>query len=88
MSACCAKGSLHTGTPTGRTTTLHGLGCYIADAPNEQQSKGIIVIISDAFGWELPNNRILADQYAKRVGAQVLLPDFMGGASSDFIHKA
>ena len=82
MSACCAQGSLHTGTPTGRITKLHGLDCYVADAPNGQHSKGIIVIISDAFGWSLPNNRILADQYAKRVNAQVLLPDFMGGESS------
>ncbi|KAK5126504.1 hypothetical protein LTR08_004756 [Meristemomyces frigidus] len=79
MSTCCASGSLHTGTPTGRISKLHGLDCYIADAPNGQQSKGMIIIISDAFGWKLPNNRILADQYAKRVNAQVLLPDCMGG---------
>jgi len=78
LKQCCATGSLHTGTPTGRMQKVHGLDCYVADAPNGQP-KGIVVIIPDAFGIALPNNRILADQYAKRVNAQVLLPDFMEG---------
>lgn len=34
------------------------------------------MIIADAFGWTLPNNRILADDYAKQ-GFQVYLPEFM-----------
>lgn len=79
LKQCCATGSLHTGTPTGRIDKLHGLDCYIADA-SSGQPKGIVVIIPDAFGWKLPNNRILADQYAKRTNAQVLLPEFMNGA--------
>lgn len=62
LKQCCATGSLHTGTPTGRIERLHGLDCYVADAPSTP--KGIIVIIPDAFGWTLPNNRILADDYA------------------------
>ncbi|KAK4546942.1 hypothetical protein LTR36_001674 [Oleoguttula mirabilis] len=78
LKQCCATGSLHTGTPTGRIEKLHGLDCYVADAPNGQP-KGIVIIITDAFGWKLPNNRILADQYAKRINAQVLMPDFLNG---------
>ncbi|EGP91860.1 uncharacterized protein MYCGRDRAFT_67558 [Zymoseptoria tritici IPO323] len=77
LKSCCATGSLHTGTPTGRVEKVHGLDCYIADAPNGS-SKGVIVIIPDAFGWELPNNRILADDYAKN-GFKVLLPEFQAG---------
>lgn len=60
LKQCCATGSLHTGTPTGRIDKVHGLDCYIADAPSGSP-KGIVVIIPDAFGWTLPNNRILAD---------------------------
>jgi dienelactone hydrolase len=68
---CCATGSLHTGIPQGRTEKLHGLDCYIADAPSGSP-KGIVVIIPDIFGWELPNNRILADEFAKKGDFQVV----------------
>ena len=78
LKQCCATGSLHTGTPTGRIDKLHGLDCYIADAPNGSP-KGVIVIIPDAFGWTLPNNRILADCLAKEGNFQVYLPEFMNG---------
>ena len=78
LKPCCATGSLHTGTPTGRIEKVHGLDCYIADAPNDSP-KGVVVIIPDAFGWTLPNNRILADCYAKEGNFQVYLPEFMNG---------
>ncbi|WPH02311.1 Hypothetical protein R9X50_00517300 [Acrodontium crateriforme] len=78
LKQCCASGSLHTGTPTGRIEKVHGLDCYIADAPNGSP-KGIVVIIPDAFGWTLPNSRILADDYAKKGNFTVYLPEFMDG---------
>lgn len=81
LKQCCATGSLHSGTPTGRVYNRYGLECYSADAPNSRP-KGIIVIIPDAFGIALPNNRILADAYAKHTGCTVLLPDFMQGMYS------
>ena len=81
MAADCCSGTLHTGTPLGRVETLHNLPCYISDPPNGAQAKGVVVIIPDAFGWELPNSRVLADNYAKRAGVRVLLPDFMDGWS-------
>lgn len=72
LKQCCATGSLHTGTPTGRIEKVHGFDCYIADAPTGSP-KGIVVIIPDAFGWKLPNNRILADEYAKKGNFQVVI---------------
>ncbi|KAK3111732.1 hypothetical protein LTR53_012714 [Teratosphaeriaceae sp. CCFEE 6253] len=75
---CCATGSLHQGQARGRFETVHGLECYIADAPSDRPS-GIIVIIPDAFGIALANNKILADEYAKKANATVYLPDFMNG---------
>ncbi|KAK5746932.1 hypothetical protein LTR17_000563 [Elasticomyces elasticus] len=75
---CCASGSLHSGEATGRFEKVHGLECYIADAPSGHPT-GIIVIIPDAFGIALANNKILADEYAKKTNATVYLPDFMNG---------
>ena len=82
LKTCCASGSLHAGTPTCRIERVHGLDCYVADAPNGSP-QGIVVIIPDAFGWELPNNRILADCYAKEGNFQVYLPDFMNGETAE-----
>lgn len=65
LKQCCASGSLHAGTPTGKVGKVHGLDCYTAEAPNESP-KGFVVIVPDAFGWTFPNNRILADEYAKK----------------------
>lgn len=77
---CCASGSLHAGTPQGRIETLFKLPTYIAEPEGGvDAAKGIVVIIPDIFGWEFPNNRVLADEYAKNGGFLVLLPDFMNG---------
>ena len=75
----CASGTLHDGTPVGRIETIHGLQTYITDPPDGAKAKGIVVIIPDAFGWTLPNSRVLADRYAERGGWRVMLPDFMDG---------
>ena len=63
-------------------TKLHGLDCYVADAP-DSCPRGIVVIVPAATGWNMPNNRVLADCYARRGGFQVLLPDFTNGKVDD-----
>jgi len=73
----CASGHLKDGATSGTVTTVHGLPTYVAEPASAP--KGIVVIITDAFGWELPNNRILADNYAKKGGFKVYMPDFMNG---------
>ena len=75
----CSTGTLHEGTPKGRVEKIHGLPTYIADPPSGTEPKGIVVIIPDAFGWELPNSRVLADSYAEKGNFRVFLPDFMDG---------
>ena len=79
LKQCCATGSLHTGVPTGQVTKLHGLDCYVASPPSGTKPKGVVVILPDALGWTLPNNRILADCYAREGGFMVYLPEFMDG---------
>ncbi|KAH7386538.1 hypothetical protein BKA64DRAFT_145508 [Cadophora sp. MPI-SDFR-AT-0126] len=46
-----------------------------------QKAKGVIILLSDLFGWEVSNCRLLADSYAKEGGFLVLLPDFMDGTA-------
>ncbi|OCL07540.1 dienelactone hydrolase family protein [Glonium stellatum] len=84
---CCAAGEIHSGTPTGRVAKVHGLDCYIAEPPKGTSPKGVVVIIPDVFGWNLPNSRILADNYATKGGFLVYLPEFMdgNGAPADLI---
>jgi hypothetical protein len=86
LKMCCATGSLHTGMPTGRIEKVRGLDCYIADPPSDPP-KGVVVIIPDAFGWTLPNNRILADCYAKEGNFRVYLPEFMDGTAVILSYK-
>jgi dienelactone hydrolase len=75
MDDCCTRGFLWNGTPSGKEGRLADRDAYISgDSPDRA-----IMIMHDAFGWTLNNTRLLADIYAKRVGATVYLPDFYHG---------
>lgn len=73
----CVSGTVHSATPIGTETTIHGLKTYVTRP--EGEPKGLIVIITDAFGWDFVNSRVLADNYAKKGGFLVYIPDFMNG---------
>jgi dienelactone hydrolase len=75
----CFAGAIHEGTPTGTTKTIHGIPTYIAEPEAGVTPKGLIVFITDAFGWEFSNNRLLCDRYAKNGGFLVYCPDLMNG---------
>ncbi|KAJ1323401.1 carboxymethylenebutenolidase [Microdochium nivale] len=75
----CFRGGVTTEHPKGAETKIHGLDTYVAEPPSGTTPKGIIVYITDAFGWRFPNNRVLADHYAQRGGYLVYVPDFMDG---------
>ncbi|KAK4693359.1 carboxymethylenebutenolidase, partial [Lecanoromycetidae sp. Uapishka_2] len=78
----CFTGHVNPGTPTGRWDTVHGLRTYIAEPAAGEQTRGIIVIIPDAFGVNFVNNQILADHYASATQYLVYLPDFMEGKAA------
>lgn len=78
----CFRGGVSTSHPTGIETTIHGLPTYVAQPEDGVTPKGIIVIVTDAFGWDFVNNRVLSDHYAKKGGFLVYCPDFMNGSSS------
>jgi dienelactone hydrolase len=56
---------------------IHGLNTYVIG--NRVNPRGIIVVYSDIFGLLLPNNKLLADAYAKSGEWLVYLPDFFKG---------
>ncbi len=82
----CFSGHLHEGTPTGTVTTIHGIPTYVSQPEAGTKPKGLVIFISDAFGWSTPNSRLLADNYAKKGGFLVYTPDFMNGSSHSHPH--
>ncbi|PYH41784.1 dienelactone hydrolase family protein [Aspergillus saccharolyticus JOP 1030-1] len=73
----CIKGTIHAGQPVGSEEPLHGLNVYVTG--NRTNPRAIIVVYSDIFGLPLPNNRLIADAYAKSGEYLVYLPDFFEG---------
>ena len=71
------QGSIHRGQPQGKEETIHGLNTYVIG--NRTNPRGIIVMYSDVFGLALPNNKLIADAYAKSGEWLVYLPDFFQG---------
>ena len=63
--------------------TLYDISCYVATPPPTSTSKSAILFITDAFGLNLINNKLLADRYAAETGCKVVVPDIIpGGAAS------
>ena len=75
----CFSGTISIDSPTGTITTIHDLPTYVTTPEDGVKPKGLVVFIADSFGYTLPNNQVLADQYARKGGFLVYVPDFMGG---------
>ncbi|KAL6408575.1 hypothetical protein AUP68_08435 [Ilyonectria robusta] len=79
----CIKGSIHKGQPQGTEEPIHGLNTYVVG--NRTNPRAIVVMYSDVFGLTLPNNKLIADAYARSGEYLVYLPDFLEG---DPVHLA
>lgn len=71
---CCTTGTLHEGSTQGSVSTVYGLSTYVAGKKGDK----VVVMLTDVFGYDLVNTRLLADEYAA-AGFYVLLPDFFQG---------
>ena len=77
MQDCCRKGFLWNGKAVGQETKLQlkdpdmELNVYVT---GDNKDKAIF-FCHDALGWAFNNTRLLADHFAKEVGATVYLPD-------------
>lgn len=77
----CFKGTIHAGEPSGTVETIHGVRTYITSlsSTSATTSKSTIIFITDAFGFNLVNSKLLADFYAAKTGFRVLVPDIIPG---------
>ncbi|WWC66802.1 uncharacterized protein I206_100708 [Kwoniella pini CBS 10737] len=83
VSPCCITGHVHEGTPLGSFEIIHGLRTYVSNPkPPTSGKQNVVVLISDIFGVDLVNTKLVADEYAGN-GWKVLLPDFFEGDAID-----
>ncbi|KAI0754699.1 alpha/beta-hydrolase [Daedaleopsis nitida] len=71
----CVSGSVHDGTPKGTEIKIGDVPAYVT---GDEDSKRIVVIGVDIFGWRFVNTRLLADEYAAQ-GFRVIVPDLFAG---------
>ena len=74
----CCDGVVHAGVVRGEERTLGELNCYFASPAAGSSAQGAILFLTDIHGWQLPNNRLLADRYAA-AGFAVFIPDMFQG---------
>ncbi|EGW35427.1 uncharacterized protein SPAPADRAFT_48422 [Spathaspora passalidarum NRRL Y-27907] len=70
-SECCAKFSLHEGTPAGVYNEVGGLDTYVVG-----QGDRYIVILTDVYGHRFKNTQLIADELSRN-GYKVLIPDIL-----------
>ncbi|KAH0491853.1 hypothetical protein TgHK011_003258 [Trichoderma gracile] len=80
--ADCFRGTIHEGTPRGKEQTLHNVLTYIAAPEKGPTSTSQIIFITDVFGFNLVNNKLLADKYAAETGCLVLVPSIIPGGGA------
>jgi dienelactone hydrolase len=80
----CVRGAVHTdaGEPKGTTKILHGKTCYVASSPPSSSATSTIIYITDSFGLNLINTKLLADRFAAETGFTVLVPDVIPGGGA------
>jgi len=79
-------GHLHSGVEKGSVTKLAGFDCYETGPSSGDKSK-VILFVTDVFGWQLTNTRLLADEFAQ-AGFYVYIPDLLDGdvVSADLLN--
>lgn len=69
--------AIHTAQPIGHLVTIHHVPTYVSRG--NATSNSTIVFLTGGFGFNLVNNKLLADQYASRTGLRVLVPNLLPG---------
>jgi len=78
----CAIGHIHTGTPTGTESVITDRKVYIAGS----NKTNALLYLTDVWGYEYNNHRLLADTFAKELPITVYVADFL--EESGFTHLA
>jgi len=82
MSFCkdCTSGARHEGTPEGTYEEINGIQTYVATPKTDFPKDKAILFITDVYGLELNNNRLLPDDFARN-GFKVYAPELFEGDS-------
>ncbi|PPQ78496.1 hypothetical protein CVT25_011837 [Psilocybe cyanescens] len=80
MSFCehCFKGITHEGTPKGKWEKIGGVDVYVATPSRDYPKDKAILFLTDVFGPQYINNRLLADDFAEN-GFRTFIPDYLNG---------
>jgi len=84
MSFCkdCISGARHEGTPEGTYEEIKSIKTYVATPKTDYPKDKAILFLTDVFGIELENPRLLADDFARN-GFKVYAPDLFEGDPVD-----
>jgi len=82
MSLCkhCISGVTHEGTPQGKIVDIGGVRSYVATPAGDYATDKVILFLTDAFGPDLINNKLLVDDFARH-GFKTVSPDYFNGDS-------
>ena len=81
----CYRGTVHShaGEAKGTEEIRHGKKCYVASplstSTSTSTSTSVIIYLTDSFGLNLINAKLLADRFATETGCKVLVPDVIPG---------
>ncbi|KAL5493012.1 hypothetical protein ACEPAI_4460 [Sanghuangporus weigelae] len=75
--ACC-RGVQHSGEPRGKIEKIAGVETYIAEPPQGQKSKGVILFYADVWGSMFINNKLIQDFFAAQGFTVVGIDYFFG----------
>ncbi|KAJ6632109.1 chlorocatechol-degradation protein [Mycena sp. CBHHK59/15] len=80
MSFCnnCFVAVTHDGTLEGKTATIDGVECYIATPTTPYPKDKALIFLTDIFGLALPNNCLLANDFARN-GFKTIVIDLFSG---------
>jgi len=74
----CVRGVTHEGEPTGKWEEINGVKSYVATPSKDYPKDKAIIFLTDLFGPDLINNRLLADDFAHN-GFKTIVPDYFNG---------
>jgi hypothetical protein len=75
--ACCLRGTIHTGSPSGTLSEIAGVQTYVATPPAGKANGNIVLYFPDVFGL-FTNGQLIMDGFAE-AGYLVLGPDYFRG---------
>jgi dienelactone hydrolase len=80
MSFCknCISGVRYEGTSEGTYEEINGIKTYVATPKVDYPKDKAVIYLTDVFGIDLPNNRLLADDFARN-GFKVYAPELFEG---------